>query len=171
MKRLFVFASLLWLLTNISCKKKNNSSPNATFDTEYNFDVTIPAQTTIPPIDTTIIVHADIDLNDSRLDQCESATLNAFNVTITSPSSQTFDFCNEIRLIVSADGVPETEVLVAANVNPSANRIDFTVNSINLAAFLKKQHITAKLRVKLTQKTLPEVRCHGNLNFKVKVTS
>jgi hypothetical protein len=162
MKRLSFLVLVVWVLTNLSCKKKS-----ITFPLPYDFDVMIPATPVIPPNDPTITVPYDITINDSRLDHIQSATLSSFYLQITDPAGKTFNWCKEIHLMLSADSIPEIEVATALNIDSNATRVDFTVTKADLSSMLAKKKITTKIKLVLVQGFAQQLKIHGSMNFQV----
>ncbi len=168
MKKLFVFTAILGALIASSCNKSGTTSATITVSPVYDFNCTVPAQVHIPNIDTTIMVSANIDITDSRLEQCQVANLQSFFIEITTPN-QTFNWCKEAHLFLSAEGLSESEVVSVANVSAAATRIDFTVSNINLAELLKRKMIVVKAKLVLREAFLNDIQFHGNIHFKATV--
>lgn len=167
MKRIFFFATIICILSVMSCKKNDNKPGNASVTSQLEFTTTIQAQPDLPKIDTTIEASAEITINDNRLNNCDKASLKSFYIEIKEPSNQTFDFCKEVHLWLSAPGVPETDIISATNISSSARRIDFTVNSMDLVQFVRKTTMTAKLRIVLVKGFTQPIKVYGNMVFNV----
>jgi hypothetical protein len=165
MKHLFFFTTIICTMAIMSCKK--NKPGNASFTSQFDFTTTIPAQPNQPSTDTTIMVTSDISIDDDRLDNCDRASLKSFYIEIKEPSNQTFDFCKEVHLLLSAPAIPEVDVVSAVNINPSSRRIDFAVNSIDLVQFLHQKSMTAKVRIVLTKGFSQPIKLYGNMVFNV----
>jgi hypothetical protein len=166
MKRIIILNSILCAVLFLTACKKNKPG-NASFTSQFDFTTEIPAQPNLVSQDTTIAVTSEISINDSRLENCDKASLKSFYIEIREPAGQTFDFCKEAHLLLSAPGIPETDVVFATNINPSARRIDFTVNSIELVQFLRKKSMTAKVRIVLTKGFNNPIKLYGNMVFNV----
>ncbi len=160
-----LFLTVICAMTLLSCKK--NKPGNASFTSQFDFTATIPAQPNQPSMDTTIMVSSDITIDDDRLDNCDRASLKSFYLEIREPAGQTFDFCKEVHLLLSAPAIPEVDVVSAVNINPNATRIDFTVNSIDLVQFLRQNSMTAKVRIVLTKGFPQPIKLYGNMVFNV----
>lgn len=163
MKHVFFLTLVTCALTLASCKK--NKPGNVSFTSAYDFTVTIPAQPEVPVIGTTLAVSSEININDDRLNNCDRASLRSFYIEIVDPDDQTFDFGQEIRLSLSAPGLPDMDVVSAANINPNARRIDFTVNDTDLAQYLRNDAMTVRLKVALRKGTSRAVKVYGNMVF------
>ncbi|MES2678789.1 MAG: hypothetical protein V4635_02845 [Bacteroidota bacterium] len=166
MKNLIIYISILCAVFFLACKKDNKPG-NASFTSEFDFLVDVPAQPNISTKDTTIAVTSEISINDSRLEDCDKASLKSFYIEIREPASQTFDFCREAHLLLSAPGIPEVDLISAVNINPSSRRIDFNVNSIELIQFLHQKSFTAKVRVVCMKGFTNPIKLYGNIVFNV----
>jgi len=167
MRHIFFYTAVICLMTVMSCKKNENKPGNASFTSQLDFTTTIAAQPDLPPTDTTIAASADISINDSRLNNCDRASLKSFYIEIKEPSNQTFDFCKEVHLLLSAPGIPETDVISAVNISSTARRIDFTVSDMDLVQFVRKNTMTAKLRIVLVKGFTQPIKVYGNMVFNV----
>jgi len=165
MKNAAIFIGILCALSVTSCKKNNPG--NASFTSQFDFTVDVAAQPNISTRDTTISVTSEISIDDDRLNDCDKASLKSFYVEIKEPSNQTFDFCREAHLLLSAPGIPEVDVISAVNINPSSRRIDFTVNNIELVQFLRQKSMTAKVRVVCMKGFNQSIKIYGNMVFNV----
>ena len=169
MKRLFFLNTVVFVMFAMfffSCKKEDQPG-NVSFTSKYDFTVALPQQASLPVADTTIEASADITINDVRIEKCKAASLKSFYIEIKNPSTQTFEFCKEVHLWLSAPGVAETDVISAVNISPSAKRIDFTVSSIDLAQFLRKNVTTVKVKVVLSKGFIQPITLYGNMMFNV----
>ncbi len=165
MKHLTILTCILSVFLCMSCKK--NKPGNASFTSQFDFTTTIPAQPDLTSTDTTIIVSSEISIDDDRLDNCDKASLKSFYIEIQEPSTQTFDFCKEVHLLLSAPTIPETDVVFKTNISSSARRIDFTVNNIELVQFLRQSSMTAKVKIVLTKGFTQPIKLYGNMVFNV----
>lgn len=165
MKKLIVLSVIICALAFISCKK--NKPGNASFTSDFNFNTVIAAQPDISASDTTISATSEISIDDDRLDNCDRASLRSFYIEIKEPSNQTFDFCREAHLLLSAPGISEVDVVSAVNINPNSKRIDFTVNSTDLVQFLRQNSMTVKVRVVCMKGFSQPIKLYGNMVFNV----
>jgi hypothetical protein len=165
MKQLIILCSILCTLVFSSCKKHHNKPGNASFTSAFDFTTTIPAQPNLTSTDTTVAVTSEISIDDDRLDNCDRASLKSFYIEIKEPSEQTFDFCREAHLLLSAPGIPETDVVFATNIKPSSRRIDFTVSNIELIQFLRQNSMTAKVKIVITKGFPQPIKLYGNIVF------
>jgi hypothetical protein len=163
MKQIIIFCCILCTLLFTSCKK--NKPGNASFTSGFDFTTTIPAMNI--NIDTTIVVSSDISITDDRLQNCDRASLRSLYIEIVEPSGQTFDFCNEVHFWLSAPGIPETDVVSITNINPSTIRIDFNVNSMDLAQFVRQSSMTARVKIRVKKGFANPIKIKGNIVFNV----
>jgi hypothetical protein len=165
MKKIIVFSILICAIAFMpSCKKKSKPG-SASFTSEFDFTVDVAAQPDISTRDTTISVTSEISVDDDRLDNCDRASLKSFYLEIKAPANQTFDFCREAHLLLSAPGLPEIDVISAVNINPNAKRIDFTVNSTDLVQYVRQNSFTVKVRVVCMKGFSQPIKLYGNMVF------
>ena len=165
MKRIFLFTAVMCIMAVISCKK--NKLGTVSFTAQLDFTTTIPAQPELPLLDTPVTVSADIPIQDKRLRHSEKASLKDFYVEIQAPSGQTFDFCREVHLFLSAPGVAETEIAFAENIDPNSTRIDFAVSHADMVQFIHQNSMTVKLKIRLGKSLSRPTTVYGNLMFNV----
>ncbi len=160
MKSIIFIGTFILLSINFSCKKKSIS-----FNTHYDFNISVPSQPFIPS-GSEVTISEDIKLNDSRLSKTEVADLTGFTLQITDPTGKTFDFCREIHLSISTETLPEIEVAMAANIDPSTSLVNFKVTNVNIAEYLKN-NMKAHIRLLLTQGFKEDLKVYGNMTFKI----
>lgn len=165
MKKIFLLTAAIAIVTVISCKK--NKPGTVSFTSQLDFTTTIPAQPDLPAIDTPITVSTEVSIQDDRLRHCDRASLKNFYVEIKEPNGQTFNFCKEIGLTLSAQGIGEASIASATNINPSTTRIDFVVSDVDIAQFVHQNSMTVKLKIALGKGFSQPVKIYGNLMFNV----
>jgi hypothetical protein len=75
-------------------------------------------------------------------------------LTITSPSSQRFDFLKDITLYINADGLGETEIAFAKDVPDNiGTELELTVTGNNLRDYIVKDKFTIRVET-VTDKTV-----------------
>lgn len=165
MKHTFLLVAVISIMAVISCKK--NKPGTISFTSQLDFTTTIPAHPELPIFDTAITVSTQISIQDERLKHCDRATLKGFYIEIQEPQGQTFDFCKEIHLFLSAPGAGEAEIASAANIDPGARRVDFAVTDRDIAQFVHQDPMNVKLRIALGKGVAQPVKVYGNLKFNV----
>ena len=96
------------------------------FTMSYSSEVTIPKSTgldlplIVPTPDMETNSESEFAVNDTRKDMVEEIILTQLDMTITSPSNQTFSFLESIKVSIIAEGLPEVEVAYQENVPASS---------------------------------------------------
>jgi len=76
--------------------------------------------------------------NDTRKDLIESIKLKLLKLTITNPSGKTFSFLKDIRVYISAPGLPEVEVANKLNIDDNvSSTLDLAVFDVELQEYIK----------------------------------
>lgn len=172
--RLFL---LLGLLTAIGCQKIVNSI-NFKIDDSTNF--TIPATglltntaLVLPGIAVSSHASSTYAGNNTTADYVQDVTLDQLTLSITNPSTQTFDFVKSISLYIATDAAGSDKVLLASlspvptgqttiSLTPSGAKLDKYLRSGNYTLFT-----TAELAKALPQDT--KVRADSRFNVKANV--
>lgn len=146
-----LFLPLILICTVVfsSCVKLTKTT---TFNLTISRDFTIPSTTTInlpfniisPDIQTQS--SSTFETNNTRADLVDKITLRSLAVTITSPSSGTFNFLKSVQLKLSANGLPDTVIAWKDNIpNDNVQSMDLTVSGVNLQSYLVQDKITLSL--------------------------
>jgi len=84
------------------------------FDMDYNYTFTLPAygginldNLNIESNDVENDTESTFEINDTRKDLIESATLKKFDVTIIEPVDANFSFINKVEIFVRTEALPE----------------------------------------------------------------
>src|SRR2546423_977419 len=105
MKRLCVISLVVFMFTAYSCK----SLKHVQFDSNFHAALTIPAQQTANTTSTlyatsiTTNIASLVQSNNTRTDLINSVRLTGLTAMLTSPSSETFAFMDDIRVLISTD--------------------------------------------------------------------
>ena len=101
-------------------------------------EVSTPAQSTVTG---EMADYAD------QLDKVESAKLKSLKVTIVSPSTQKFDFVNEVKFYITGKDMDETLVGSASNIDPAASVVELDVNDLNLVEYIRSGEVSTRISV------------------------
>ena len=124
------------------------------FDKDYNYIFTLKAYGGVS-LDNVDIESNDIEndtestfeINDTRKDLVERATLKKFNVTILEPTDAKFNFLNKVEVFLRTDDLEEK--LIAWNDNiPSdvGNYLKLETTNSNLRKYLTSDAIKVRLK-------------------------
>lgn len=150
-----LFSFLFLILLN--CDKVDEKTQ---FYMDYTTSVTVPSGTGInlpfdmftPDIETES--ESEFESNDTRKDLVEEIILEEMTLTITSPSSKSFDFLKSIEIFVEADGVQETKVAWKENIPENIGGVlALEVSNNDLSAYIKKDKFSLRVKA-VTDKIL-----------------
>ena len=123
------------------------------FNMSYHSSVTIQKSTGLdlpitvftPDVETNS--ESEFAVNDTRKDMVEDITLTGLDMTITSPTSQTFGFLKSIEVFIEADGLPEVQVAYQEEIPEEVgNVLSLETTGQNLKEYIIKDKFN--LRVK-----------------------
>jgi hypothetical protein len=129
------------------------------FYLNYNTSVTIPKTLGVdlpinvetPPVTT----HSDSEMkaNKTAKKLVDKINLSEMDMTITSPSSETFDFLKNIEITISADGLPDKKIAWLDDIPKTGlKKITLEVSTDNLKEYIIKD--SYKLKTKTTTREL-----------------
>ncbi len=156
-KKTFAFMALI--LSIISCDKLDDLTK---FDIDFNQEYTIPASSIIgtpfefitPEITTNS--QQEFENNNTNADLVESAKLKDVILTIESPTTGDFNFLNEIRIFITADGLDEVLVASKSNIQEDGSRtLELDVEDVELREYILKDSYTLRTE-SLTDQTIEE---------------
>ena len=142
-----------------SCEKLSELT---VFDIEDETEITIPASTIIdspfsietPPISTNS--ESEFENNNTNSDLIESIVLKSLSFAIESPDDGNFNFLQEVRIFISADGLDEVEIAFAENLeDDNLKSIDLTVLDIELKDYVKQDSYNLRAST-ITDRTINE---------------
>lgn len=132
------------------------------FDMDFVSQVEVPASSGLnlpfdlftPEVETDS--EAKFGVNNTKKELVESVMLTSMNLTITSPSSQRFDFLDEITVYIKADGLDEIQIAYAENIPDNiGTELELTVTGNNLKDYIAKDDFTLRVNT-ITDKTINE---------------
>ena len=139
------------------------------FEIEYNETIVIPATLGIdtpvnvqtPDIETNSA--SSFEVNDTRKDLIESIILTQMDMTITSPSDETFSFLESIAVYISADSLDEIEIAWNEDISDSiGDTLDLETTDVDLKEYIKKDSFN--LRVKTVIDEVIDSTCSIDLH-------
>ena len=122
------------------------------FDMNYSSSVTIKKSTGLdlpvtlftPDMETN--AESEFAVNDTRKDMVEEIVLTGLDMTITSPSGQTFSFLKSIEVYIDAEDLPEVQVAYQSNVSESAgNKLSLETTGQDLKAYIIKDKFNLRV--------------------------
>lgn len=155
MKRIFLLGILMVSLTG--CKKKLTQ-----FYIDYTADVVI--QSTVGQLvpfsvyTPEIVTNSEFEFesNNTKKDKIESIHLRDLNLTIKSPSGETFSFLNSLEVFISSPQHTEQKVAFKESIpsNVGTTLICDVVDT-DIQHFIKDDRFTIRLRT-VTDETIPQ---------------
>lgn len=124
------------------------------FDIEYNFTFTLPAfgginldNLNIESPDVVNDTESTFEINDTRKDLVERATLKKFNVTILEPTNAEFTFLNKIEIFVETDALDAKLIAWRDNIpNDIGNYLKLETTNSDLKKYLTSDAIRVRLK-------------------------
>ena len=124
------------------------------FDIDYNYTFTLPAfgginldNLNIESNDVENDTESTFEINDTRKDLVERATLKKFNVTILEPTDATFIFINKVEIFVKTDALEEKLIAWKENISSDiGNYLVLETTSSDLKRYLTSDAIRVRLK-------------------------
>jgi len=124
------------------------------FDIDYNYTFTLPSfgginldNLNIESNDLENDTESTFEINDTRKDLVERATLKKFNVTILEPIDAKFTFINKVEIFVKTDALEEKLIAWKDNIpNDIGNYLELETTSSDLKKYLTSDAIRVRLK-------------------------
>jgi len=124
------------------------------FDIDYNYTFTLPSfgginldNLNIESNDLENDTESKFEINDTRKDLVERATLKKFNVTILVPIDAKFTFINKVEIFVETDALEEKLIAWKDNIpNDIGNYLELETTSSDLKKYLTSDAIRVRLK-------------------------
>ena len=125
------------------------------FDIDYNYTFTLPAvggainlgNLDIESNDVENDKESTFEINDTRKDLIENATLKKFNVTIIEPVNADFSFINKVEIFVRTKALPEKLIAWKDNISDTVgNNLKLETTYSNLLKYLISDAIKVRLK-------------------------
>ncbi|MFN8287190.1 MAG: hypothetical protein U0V74_10575 [Chitinophagales bacterium] len=163
-------ATILFLLIVLSgCDKLHKLTQfNMDYESDYSYSAGLPINIPVQIFSPDVVTNSDQEfaINDTRKDLIESIKLQQLKLTITSPSGKTFSFLKDVRVYISADGLPETEVANKLNIdNTVGGEVELTVFDVELKEYIKADKFKLKVASTTDELITSNVNVHIYSNF------
>ena len=124
------------------------------FDIEYNYTFTLPSfgginldNLYIESPDVENDIESTFEINNTRKDLVERATLKNFNVTILEPTNANFTFLNKIEIFVKTDALDKKLIAWKDNIpNDIGNYLELETTNSDLKKYLTNDAIRVRLK-------------------------
>ena len=160
---------LLFVFTTISCKKL---SQLLTFEISNSEEIRIPATTVlnvpiISPVPVTVNSQESFENNKTKASLVKEVILKKLTLTITNPSTETFNFLKSIRIFIGTD--QNDKVLLASldNVPMNVSSIDLVSANSKLDKYLKASEYTLYTEVALRSGVSNDLKIRADSRFQV----
>ncbi len=152
----FILLTLMALYSVQGCKELAKLTQ---FYINYNSSITIPKTLGVDlPINVmtpaiTTNSESEFEANKTQKKLVDKINLAEMDMTITSPSSETFDFLKDIEITISADGLPDKKIAWLDNIPKTGlKKIELDVSTDDLKEYIVKD--SYKLKTKTTTREL-----------------
>lgn len=148
--------------------------------TEVEFDMAFKSQVEVPATSglnlpfnlftpsITTNSESTFGVNNTQKELVETVNLTSLIMTITSPSSQRFDFLEEITIYIDADGLGEVEIASATDIPDNiGNELTLTVSENNLKEYILKDEFTLRVKTVTDQAVNQDVKIDVDSKFHV----
>lgn len=172
MNKVLLFIFTTTLLTSLACSKIDQLTQ---FDLEYSYDTTIesviginlPFNLVTPPI--TSNISEAVEINNTRKDLIEEATVQSLKVLITNPDGDTFDFLKEIEIFIDAENLDETMVASAYDIsNDIGNELVLdVVSDLNLKDYIQQDEFDLNIKIVTDKLLLHDIDIRADALFNV----
>jgi hypothetical protein len=123
------------------------------FDVDYNYTFTLPSfggllvNLNIESKDLENDTESTFEINDTRKDLVERATLKKFNVTILEPIDAKFTFINKVEIFVETDALEEKLIAWKENIPADiGNYLELETTNSDLKKYLTSDAIRVRLK-------------------------
>lgn len=117
---------------------------NQTLTIPSSIGVNLPFNIHTPPISTNSTT--EFERNNTNTNLVEHIHLKQLRLTLTAPAYSDFSFLNSVKIFLSADGLPETQVAWRENIpNDIGKVLELQTTNVDLKAYIVKDKV--QLRV------------------------
>lgn len=170
-KKLLLIAGVCMVFLS-ACEKLNELT---SFNINPQTSFTIPGQQTglgevlsIPKQEVAASSEQTFESNNTRKDLVEKAQLNKLNLTITGPENANFDFLNEVKIYISADGEGEALLAFKENIPENGSRVlELETTGENLAAYIKKDQYSIRTEAKVDKVIDEDVHVQADMTLRI----
>ena len=154
-----------------ACKEK---AVYKTFETQYSFKTTVPANALIAsplfPINFEEQSNSESEyaIHDTRKDLVEEVHLSSFLIEVVSPQTEDLGFLKSARFYINADAEPEMLIAWKDTVPQDIGQdLLFDIDSLNLAPYLKKEPFEIRTQVVTDENRAHDIQLQGTVHFSV----
>ena len=172
MMKKIVLMTCLFAVFLSACEKLKDIT---TFNLNAHTQFTIPGQQTglgdilsLPRMEVQTSSEQTFRNNNTRADLVEEVHLNNLSLSITAPEQANFDFLNDIKIYITAEG--EEEVLLAsrANIAESGSRqLELETTGADLSPYIKKESYTLRTEATTDKVVDYDVDVQVDMTFRV----
>jgi len=154
----FSLSILLVIALFSSCKKVDKFTQ---FEKDYNSEATIPSLIGInlpfnlPTPEITTNIDKELEVNDTKKDLIEKATLKQLKVSIVTATNQNFNFVNDIDIYINSNSFPKKKIafLHAIPENNSKVLLFDLIEDLDIKDYIKEDKFKLELKI-VTDKTI-----------------
>ncbi|MFD2562833.1 hypothetical protein [Aquimarina rubra] len=148
MNRFFCALTLVFLVITSSCEELNRLT---VFELDYESEFTVASTTIIdvpisietPPVPTNS--ESEFENNNTSSSLIESIQLKRLRLIIENPADGDFNFLQEVRLFIDAEGLEEQEIAFAENLeNQDLRVIELETTGVELKEYLKQDSFSLR---------------------------
>ncbi|RYU77974.1 hypothetical protein [Hymenobacter persicinus] len=174
MKKSFLFAPLLLLLVlgTFSCKKINELLTFEFSDTQSFKIPATPLVSGLPvtlnlPVPVTNKASETFRSNNTSADLVKDVKLTKLTLTVTDPTTETFDFLQSIEISIGTDQNDKVVMAYLNDVPRGAKSIELTSTNEKLDRYIKAPSYTLYTKATVRQATAREITVQEESRFKV----
>ena len=170
-KSTYIFLIGVFLILQTACEKINQLT---VFDLDYNTQVTVqsvvginlPFNVATPSITTNS--ESNFEINDTRKDLIEEATLKELKLYISVPADGDFSFLEEIEIYISSEGLEEKLIAWNLSIEPEAgDMLELETSDEDLQEYIKNDQIALRVKVVTDKLLLTDYTIDINSVFRI----
>ncbi len=110
----------------------------------------------------------DFANNNSRKDQLRDMRLRELVMKITAPAGETFDFLENIRIFIQAEGLQKTEIAYKDNIPTTiGQRLELETKDVDISPYARKDVFKLIVQAKQRKVNPDDVHMRADMTFKV----
>lgn len=162
-KHLWLF---LILISFSSCKKLTQFNIDYTTEVIISSSINQSLPFSIYTPDITSNSEYEFEVNDTRKDKINSIYLEDLTLTITSPSTQNFDFLKNVEVFISSANNPEFRIAFKLNhTNTGETQLICDLEHVDLQAYIKESSFSIRLETTTDELLSSDVTIDVYTNF------
>lgn len=170
MKKVLLLAPFLLLIGLMSCEKINDL---LTFEISASENIKVPGSPVFVPTPVVLAVPVTTKSdetfknNNTAADLVKDVTLSKLTLTITDPTTENFDFLNNIEILIGTDQNDIVPLASLSNVPKGVSSIELTPSGSKLDKYLKASSYTLHTKVTVNKAILRDITVRADSKFKV----